>query len=85
MQGASRFMHTGPVAMLSLLNSFMGLPMPRSESLLADLLFLAGTMKPRSEVPGRRVNGSLSGAARHYLAPCSENFVVMRFDASLAR
>jgi MFS superfamily sulfate permease-like transporter len=30
------------------------------------LLFLAGTMKPRSEVPGRRANGSLAGAARHY-------------------
>jgi SulP family sulfate permease len=47
------------------------------------LLFLAGTMKPRSEVLGRRSNGSLAGAATHDLAPISENYVVMRFDASL--
>ncbi len=47
------------------------------------LLFLAGTMKPRSEVLGRRANGSLAGAASHDLAPISENYVVMRFDASL--
>jgi SulP family sulfate permease len=47
------------------------------------LLFLMGTMKPRSEVMGRRANGSLAGAASHDLAPISENFVVMRFDGSL--
>ena len=47
------------------------------------LLFLAGTMKPRSEVLGRRADGSLAGAATHDLAPISENYVVMRFDASL--
>ena len=47
------------------------------------LLFLAGTMKPRSEVLGRKANGSLGGAATHDLAPISENYVVMRFDASL--
>ena len=47
------------------------------------LMFLAGTMKPRSEVLGRKANGSLGGAATHDLAPISENFVVMRFDASL--
>lgn len=46
-------------------------------------LFLAGTMKPRSEVLGRRANGSLAGAATHDLAPLSENYVVLRFDASL--
>jgi SulP family sulfate permease len=46
-------------------------------------LFLAGVMKPRSEVLGRRANGSLAGAASHDLAPISENYVVMRFDASL--
>lgn len=50
---------------------------------LTVLLFLAGTMKPRSEVLGRLPNGSLAGAASHDLAPISENFVVMRFDASL--
>jgi len=47
------------------------------------LMFLAGTMKPRSEVLGRKADGSLGGAASHDLAPISENFVVMRFDASL--
>ena len=50
---------------------------------LTILLFLANTMKPRSEVLGRRANGSLAGAASHDLAPISENFVVMRFDGSL--
>lgn len=47
------------------------------------LLFLAGTMKPRSEVLGRRSDGALAGAATHDLAPISENYVIMRFDASL--
>lgn len=47
------------------------------------LMFLAGTMKPRSEVLGRKANGSLGGAATHDLAPISDNFIVMRFDASL--
>jgi len=46
-------------------------------------LFLAGTMKPRSEVLGRKGDGSLGGAASHDLAPISENYVVIRFDASL--
>lgn len=47
------------------------------------LLFLAGTMKPRSEILGRMANGSLGGAITHDLAPLSENYVVLRFDASL--
>jgi len=46
-------------------------------------LFLAGVMKPRSEVLGRRANGSLAGAATHDLAPISEDYVALRFDASL--
>jgi SulP family sulfate permease len=46
-------------------------------------LFLAGTMKPRSEVLGRNAKGSLVGAVSHDVAPISDNFVVMRFDASL--
>ncbi len=50
---------------------------------LTILLFLANTMKPRSEILGRRANGSLAGAASHDLAPISENYVVMRFDGSL--
>ncbi len=50
---------------------------------LTILLFLTGTMKPRSEVLGRTATGSLAGAAAHDLAPISENYVVMRFDDSL--
>ncbi len=50
---------------------------------LTILLFLGGTMKPRSEVLGRLPNGSLAGAASHDLPPISEKFVVMRFDDSL--
>ena len=46
-------------------------------------LFLAGVMKPRSEVLGRRANGSLAGAATHDLAPISEDYVALRFDGSL--
>lgn len=50
---------------------------------LTILMFLAGTMSPRSEVMGRTSDGVLAGAATHDLAPISENYVVMRFDASL--
>ena len=50
---------------------------------LTILLFLAGTMSPRSEVMGRTSEGVLAGAATHDLAPISENYVVLRFDASL--
>ncbi|MHB1051709.1 MAG: SulP family inorganic anion transporter [Thiobacillus sp.] len=50
---------------------------------LTILLFLAGTMSPRSEVMGRTTDGILAGAATHDLAPISENYVVLRFDASL--
>ncbi len=46
-------------------------------------MFLAGTMKPRSEVLGRKADGSLGGAVTHDLTPMSEDYVVMRFDASL--
>lgn len=50
---------------------------------LTILLFLAGTMSPRSEVMGRTSEGVLAGAATHDLAPISEHYVVLRFDASL--
>lgn len=50
---------------------------------LTILLFLAGTMSPRSEVMGRTSEGILAGASTHDLAPISENYVVLRFDASL--
>ena len=50
---------------------------------LTILMFLAGTMSPRSEVMGRTAEGVLAGAATHDLAPISEDYVVLRFDASL--
>lgn len=50
---------------------------------LTILLFLASTMSPRSEVMGRTADGTLAGAASHDLAPISEDYVVLRFDASL--
>ena len=50
---------------------------------LTILMFLAGTMSPRSEVMGRTAEGILAGAATHDLAPISEDYVVLRFDASL--
>ncbi|HEY9099432.1 MAG TPA: SulP family inorganic anion transporter [Thiobacillus sp.] len=50
---------------------------------LTILMFLAGTMSPRSEVMGRTSDGILAGAATHDLAPISEDYVVLRFDASL--
>ena len=46
-------------------------------------MFLANTMSPRSEVLGRTSDGLLAGAATHDLAPISEHYVVLRFDASL--
>lgn len=51
--------------------------------MLTILLFLAGTMSPRSEVMGRTADGILVGAVSHDLAPISEDYVVLRFDASL--
>ncbi len=50
---------------------------------LTILMFLAGTMSPRSEVLGRTAEGVLAGAASNDLAPISEDYVVLRFDASL--
>lgn len=50
---------------------------------LTIMMFLINIMKPRSEVLGRMADGSLAGAASHDLEPISENYVVLRFDASL--
>jgi len=50
---------------------------------LTILLYLMGNMNPRSEIMGRKSDGTLAGAASHDLPPVSENFVVVRFDASL--
>ena len=50
---------------------------------LTILIFLVGTMKPRSEVLGRTADGRLAGAESHDLPPISEDYVALRFDASL--
>lgn len=50
---------------------------------LTILVFLHGVMQPRAEILGRTSDGVLAGAASHDLAPISEKYVVMRFDASL--
>lgn len=50
---------------------------------LTILVFLHGVMQPRSEVLGRTKDGTLVGAANYDLPPISENYVVLRFDASL--
>ncbi|HEY9150969.1 MAG TPA: SulP family inorganic anion transporter [Gammaproteobacteria bacterium] len=51
--------------------------------ILTVLVFLASTMKPRSEILGRTAQGALAGAVTHDLAPVSEHYVALRFDASL--
>jgi SulP family sulfate permease len=50
---------------------------------LTVLFYLAGSMKPRSEILGRMPDGSLAGAITHDLLPISEDFVALRFDESL--
>lgn len=40
---------------------------------LTILVFLVGTMSPRSEVLGRTADGRLAGAASHDLPPVSED------------
>jgi sulfate permease, SulP family len=50
---------------------------------LATMLFLMGTVRPRSEIQGLRPDGALAGAISNDLRPAGEGFVVLRFDASL--
>ena len=50
---------------------------------LTVLIFLYGVMQPRSEILGRAADGSLAGAISHDLPPISDDYVVLRFDASL--
>jgi sulfate permease, SulP family len=50
---------------------------------LATLLFLMGTVRPRSEIQGLTPEGVLAGAISHDLRPAGDHFVVLRFDASL--
>jgi SulP family sulfate permease len=51
--------------------------------ILTIIVFLMGVMKPRSEIVGRTADGTLAGAVSHNLAPISDHYIVMRFDASL--
>lgn len=50
---------------------------------LTIMVFLHGVMQPRSEILGRTRDGILAGAISRDLAPISEHYVVLRFDASL--
>lgn len=50
---------------------------------LAALLFVISTVRPRTEVQGRSSDGSLAGAVSRNLPAIGETFVVIRFDSSL--
>ena len=45
--------------------------------------FLVGSMKPRTEIVGRKPDGTLGGIKSHNLEPISKNYVPVRFDGSL--
>jgi len=51
--------------------------------ILAALLFIISTVRPRTEVQGLSAEGSLAGAVSRNLPPIGDTFVVVRFDASL--
>lgn len=77
----------GVVGLLTFLATLLMAPQLASGVLvgvvLTILMFLHGVMQPRSEVLGRTKDGTLAGAVSHDLPPISENYVVLRFDASL--
>ena len=50
---------------------------------LTVLHYLVRIMKPRSEIVGRKADGTLGGMRAHSLESISENFVPVRFDGSL--
>jgi len=50
---------------------------------LTVLYYLVQTMKPRSEIVGRKPDGTLGGIQAHSLKPMSQKFVPVRFDGSL--
>jgi MFS superfamily sulfate permease-like transporter len=50
---------------------------------LAIVLFMVRTMKPRTDIVGRRPDGSLAGVSTNELEPIGRNFVAVRFDGSL--
>jgi hypothetical protein len=50
---------------------------------LTVLHYLVRIMKPRSEIVGRKADGTLGGMRAHSLESISDNFVPVRFDGSL--
>ena len=50
---------------------------------LTVLHYLVRIMKPRSEIVGRKADGTLAGLKAHGLESISDNFVPVRFDGSL--
>ncbi len=50
---------------------------------LTVLHYMVRIMKPRSEIVGRKADGTLGGMRAHGLESISENFVPVRFDGSL--
>jgi len=77
----------GAIGLITFISTLLMAPQLASGVLvgvvLTILIFLFSTMQPRSEVLGRGVDGALVGAATHDVAPVSEHYVVLRFDASL--
>lgn len=50
---------------------------------LTIFVCLISTMRPRTEIIGRKLDGTLGGIRAHGLKPLSEHFVPVRFDGSL--
>jgi len=50
---------------------------------LAIVLFLVRTMQPRTDILGRRPDGSLAGVSTNEVEPLGDRFIVVRFDGSL--
>lgn len=50
---------------------------------LTVLHYLIQTMRPRTEIVSRKLDGTLGGMRAHKLQPLSEHFVPVRFDGSL--
>ena len=50
---------------------------------LAIILFLVRTMQPRTDILGRREDGSLAGVSTNEIPPIGRNYIVVRFDGSL--
>jgi MFS superfamily sulfate permease-like transporter len=50
---------------------------------LAIVLFLVRTMQPRTDILGRRPDGSLAGVSTNEVEPIGKRFIAVRFDGSL--